>query len=280
MRPSKIYGLIGYPTKHSLSPVMHNAAFSALKINAEYRLFELKSQDLGCFLESLTERNIHGLNVTIPYKEKAIEYLDGYKSFGVRTIGAVNTIVIGREGRLKGFNTDYLGFSRHMSELKLKPKRVAIIGAGGAAKAVCFTLAKKDIDEFYVYDVDKNKSLDLARRFQPLFSKCKFLAVDSIEGLKIKNKDMLINASGIGMNKKDPCLVDASMLYTGLFVYDLIYNPAQTKLLKLAKDKGCRYSNGLGMLLYQGVASLNLWIKPKKAPVEIMRQALMDALYK
>lgn len=279
MTSQKIYGLIGYPVKHSLSPAMHNAAFRALRINSEYKLFEKKPEELDEFFASLSKQNIYGLNVTIPYKEIVIKYLNGYKSYGVRIIGAVNTIVVGKDCRLRGFNTDYLGFSRHISELKLKPKRVAIIGAGGAAKAVCYALAKKDAEEIFIYDIDKNKSIGLVERFKGLFPKCKFLAADSIQNLETKNKDILINASPVGMKKDDPCLIDSSMLHSDIFIYDLIYNPVETKLLELAKNLGVRTSNGLKMLFYQAIIPFEKWTH-KNAPQEVMWQALNEAVNK
>jgi len=275
---TKIYGVLGYPAKHSFSPAMHNAAFKYLKVKARYEKFEKSPQDLDGFLKTLSKNNIYGLNVTIPYKEKVLPYLNGYKSYGVRTIGAANTIVVEKNGKLKGFNTDYLGFYRHISELGLRPKRVAIIGAGGAAKAICYILAKKNAAEIYIYDIQKYKALDLVKKYNELFPECRFRPAATLEGLGLKDKDLLINASPVGMRDEDPLLIEASMLDSGIFVYDLIYNPPETKLLTQAKDKGCRYANGLGMLLYQGVESLGFWIKPKKPPIETMRQALEEAV--
>jgi shikimate dehydrogenase len=118
------------------------------------------------------------------------------------------------------------------------------------------------------------------KRFNYIFPDVRFKAVGSIEELHLKDKDLLINASSVGMNPEDPLLVNQSMLHPDLFIYDLIYNPKETKLLELAKGKGLRYSNGLGMLLYQGAESLSLWISPKKAPVEVMREILEKGVKK
>lgn len=276
----RIFGVLGFPVKHSLSPAMHNAAFSHLKIKASYKKFEVRPDDLRIFLKSLSVKKISGLNVTIPHKENILRYLKGYKTSTADAIGAVNTVLVDKEGRLKGYNTDYLGFSRHLVELKLKPKKIAVIGAGGAAKAVCFSLAKKGAREIFIYDIDKYKSISLMQRFQDGFPGCKFIAVDSVGGLLLGGKDLLVNASPVGMKPQDPCLITPAMLPQGIFVYDLIYNPAETKLLQLAKQKGLRYANGLGMLLYQGAESFNLWMKPKKAPLVVMSVALAKALRK
>lgn len=269
----KLYGLIGFPIKHSLSACMHNAAFSALKIKAKYKLFELKPGQLKGFLSSLKQKNICGFNVTYPYKEEILPYLSS-KTPGVKEIGAANTVVADNAGRLKGFNTDYQGFTRHLKELEVKPKRVAIIGAGGAAKAVCFALAKMKVAELCIYDIDKFKSLSLFKRLNSDFPQTRFGVATRIEGLEIREKDLLINATPVGMHQHDPCLVSEAWLHKGLFVYDLIYNPAETKLIGLAKERGLHYSNGLGMLLYQGVFAFRHFTG-SKAPVEIMKEALL-----
>jgi shikimate dehydrogenase len=278
MSKSCVYGLIGNPIQKSLSPVMQNTALSKLKIKAKYKLFPLEENELSIFFTNLGKKNIRGLNVTIPYKEKVFKYVQGVKNSAVSSIGACNTLIVDNSGRIKFFNTDYLGFMRHLRELKLKPKKVAIIGAGGAAKAICFALGKIKAHEIVVYDIDHFRSLSLIKRFNYLFPDSRFTAVGSIKELDLKDKDLLINASSVGMKTEDPLLVDLDMLHPGLFVYDLIYRPFKTKLLNLAQGKGLRFSNGLGMLLYQGVESLNIWLGNKKAPVEIMRMALEKAL--
>ena len=277
MNKNCIYGLIGNPVGHSLSPLMHNAALSYLKIKARYKLFPLEESEFKIFLSCLKKKNIRGFNITIPYKEKILQFVEGYKSSAVSAIGAANTAVIDKKNKIKLFNTDYLGFIRHLNELKIKPKKVAVIGAGGAARAICFALGKKKAQEVVIYDIDKFRSLALMKRFNQIFENTKFLAAGRIEELNLKDKDILINASSVGMKKEDPLLLNAGLLHPGLFIYDVIYNPMQTKLLNLAKENNLPYTNGLGMLLYQGVEALNLWVSPKKAPVEIMRKALEKA---
>ena len=278
MSSPKTFGLIGYPLKHSLSPLMHNAAFKRLKIKARYKVFPLEERQLKVFLSGLKKKNIFGFNVTIPHKEKVLEYVNGFISEGVRSVGAANTIVVDKDGKLKAYNTDYLGFIRHIKELKLKPKRIAIIGAGGAAKAVVFALIKNKAQEICVYDIDKFRSLALINRFNKLFPDCSIKAVASIDELALEQKDLLVNASPVGMKDSDPLIINPAHLHKNIFVYDLIYNPAKTKLLKAAQDAGCGYYNGLGMLLYQGAEALELWLKPKKAPVEVMRGALIKGV--
>jgi shikimate dehydrogenase len=272
----KLYGLVGFPIKHSLSPCMQNAAFSALKIKAKYKLFELEPDQLKVFLNSLKQKNICGFNVTYPYKEEIILFLNS-KSSGVKEIGAVNTVVVGKGGKLKGFNTDYLGFIAHLKDLKLKPKKVALIGAGGAAKAVCYALGKMKINRLCIYDIDKFKSLSLFKKLNSSFPKTKFDVAGRLEDLELADKDLLINASPVGMRQADPCLFAADDLPDGLFVYDLIYSPLETKLISLAKARNLNFSNGLGMLLYQGVFAFKHF-SGRAAPVKIMKEALLKGV--
>jgi len=277
----KIYGLIGYPVKHSYSPAMHNAAFNALKINAEYKLFELKPEELEGFLRSLEQNKICGLNVTVPYKEKVLDFVEiAPQSFFVKEIKAVNTIVV-YKGRLEGSNTDIQGFKKALEEnINPTDKRVAVLGAGGAARAVAYVLARSLVKDIHIYDIDKTKSRNIINMIKKIIPSCQISSVDSIEELEVKNKDLLINATPIGLSEKDPCLIKEEMLHKDLFVYDLIYNPAETKLLALAKKNGLRFSNGLKMLLYQGIFSFSYWTGVREPPVEVMRKALMEAMQK
>jgi shikimate dehydrogenase len=267
----KIYGVLGYPAKHSLSPLMHNAAFKALGINAEYKIFQIRPEELADFLASLSENSIYGLNVTVPYKEKIISFMDKL-SLEARLIGAVNTVKV-LNNKSEGFNTDGEGFLRHLNEgIKFNPqgKIIAVIGAGGAARAVCVSLSQKHPKAISIYDIDKPKAQALVEHLQNNFKEVDFKAVDSVAGLNVNKSGLLVNASPIGMKESDPCLVDKESLNASLLVYDLIYNLAETKLLKYARDRGAKISNGLGMLLYQGARSFELWTG-KNAPLEIMR---------
>lgn len=276
----KIYGLVGYPVRHSLSPLMHNVAFKALGINAEYRLFEINPEQVEEFLNlnHLSQNNISGLNVTIPYKEKIIPFLDSL-SDETKLIGAVNTIKVSGD-RLEGFNTDGQGFLKHLTEglgFNPKGKIIAIIGAGGAARAVSVYLSKTQPKRIAIYDIDKTKTLALISHLKKNFKDVEFIPTDSIEELKIENSDLLVNATPVGMKETDPSLVEEKSIHKDLWVYDLIYNPGETKLLKISRLKGARTSNGLGMLLYQGAYAFELWTG-QKAPIEIMRKALTEEL--
>ena len=278
--PARIYGVLGWPAKHSLSPVMHNAALRALKINAEYKIFEKKPQELESFLRSLAKENIYGLNVTVPYKEKVIACMDSV-SCEAKLIGAVNTITVSGKA-LEGFNTDGEGFLKHLTEdLRFNPqgKIIALIGAGGAGRAVAVSLSTNNPQAVAIYDIDKTKVSSLTSHLKEKFNNIEFKSVSSIEGLNIRDCALLVNATPIGMKDSDLCLVDEKFIHKGLLVYDLIYNPTETKLLKMAKEKGARAYNGLGMLLYQGALSFEHFTG-RPAPIEIMRQALEEGVNK
>ncbi len=278
MSTHAMYGLIGYPVKHSFSPAMHNAAFASLGIDARYSLFEVKPEDLSSFFSGLDTKGILGLNITVPYKEAVLNFvtLDRESAY-LKRVKAVNTAVK-RDGAWKGFNTDIPGFARHLRE-NTDPahKRTAVLGAGGAARAVTYVLADSGADEIAVFDVDQAKARGIAAMIKEFFPAVSISTVDSLQGLRIPEKDILINATPVGMKPSDPCLVDERMLHPGLFVYDLIYNPPETTLLKSAKKRGARTSNGLGMLLYQGALAFECFTG-RPAPIEVMRAALEGAI--
>lgn len=283
----KIYGLVGYPLEHSFSPLMHNAAFKRLNISGEYRLFQKQPEELESFLINLEGENIYGVNVTIPYKEKVLGLgfieIDRTARYA-REIKVINTIV--RKGKdLKGFNTDIAGFLRHLNKISVDPlnKRIALLGAGGAGKAVAYAVAKKGAREIAIFDLNRDRSENVVNMLEELFPDLNAVAVDEIEQLNIIDKDLLINATPVGLKEDDPCLIDEDVLHKDLFVYDLIYNPSPTKLLSLAESKGLRYSDGLGMLVYQGAFSFIYFTEthiPYVKIVEVMWGAIDEALKK
>ena len=278
MNPLKTFGLVGYPVKHSLSPAMHNAAFKFLKMDAQYKLFELRPEEIGPFFGCLCEKNIYGVNVTIPYKEAVIPLMDKLTE-DASLIGAVNTVKL-EDGKLIGHNTDGNGFIQDLTVFLpggVSGINVSIIGAGGAAKAVGISLARYGAKNITFYDIDKNRAKSLAHKIGTELKLCAAEAMDSIEGLLRNKPDLLINASGVGMKEADPVLVDKKDIPEGVFVYDLIYNPFKTKLLQLAEESGLRFANGLGMLLYQGALAFKFWTG-QDAPVDQMRKALKEAM--
>ncbi len=256
---------------------MHNAAFKALGIDAEYLKFEKSPEEIPGFLHSLSAEHIKGINVTVPHKERVIPHLASITD-EARLIGAVNTIKVSRDG-LVGFNTDGMGFIRHLKEdLKFDPsgKTAVILGAGGAAKAVSVYLAKEGAQKISLFDIDREKREALAGHLQKNFKRLEVESVSSAGSLDLADAGLLINATPIGMKVSDPPVIDERLLSGDLLVYDLIYNPKETRLLEAARKKGAAASNGLGMLLYQGMASFEIWTG-KKAPREVMWKALVNS---
>jgi shikimate dehydrogenase len=278
----QIYGIVGYPVKHSLSPAMQNAAFKELGIDAEYRLFEVRPEGLEDFLGGLKKSGISGLNVTIPHKIKACEFLarEGSLDPNAEKLGAVNTIKVSGKGP-EGFNTDGPGFYRSLVEdLHFEPegKSVFVLGAGGAAKAVVMYLGDAPA-RITVFDIDKKKAGDLAGHYGKYFNAKKLAAVSGGPAMKaaLGSSDLLINATPLGMNGSDPSPVDKSLLHTGMYVYDLVYNRPYTQLVKEANSMKIHAVTGLGMLLYQGAIAFEIWTG-QKAPVSVMRRSLKEAL--
>ena len=285
-----IYGVIGWPIKHSLSPVMHNAAFKELGIDAEYRKFEVKLEELEDFL--LNRKDVKGFNITIPYKIKAREILRrkfhvvnylSYPDYDKMT-GAVNTVKRNVED-MEYCNTDPIGF-RHSLEKDLKfkttGKNALIIGCGGAGRAVVADLSDPGhhIGKIYLYDIDK-KAIDSAEKQYNLNSKINFIYDSKKLSELIKDCHLLVNASPVGMEEGDERpAIDKTLLHRELYVFDLVYN-RKTRLFKDALSLGCPVVDGRGMLAAQGAFSFSLWtdgIVPAADVVGVMKQALSSVL--
>lgn len=273
---TEIYGLIGYPVEHTFSPLMHNAAFKSLGINAVYLPFEVKPEELKSAILCMKSLGVRGLNVTIPHKEKVLKYLDEIDK-EASLIKAVNTIV-NRNGRLKGFNTDGRGFVSSLKEefgISPKEKKFFIMGTGGVSRAISFSLALSGARRIVLVDNIEEKAVRLASSLASETS-CEAVALKKDKkAMKelILNSDIFINATPCGMKSSDPRVIDPQFLRKGLFVYDIIYNPQVTKLLRDAKNRSARVSNGIGMLLNQGAISFSLWTG-KRGPVRVMKRAL------
>ena len=288
----KTYGLLGKNISYSLSPAMHNAAFKELGIEAEYRLFDTPLDGLDDFFLKLKNGEIAGCNVTIPYKEKALEYVDKKDSL-VEEIGALNTIICAG-GKLEGRNTDRDGFINALTgkgegDLDFDPsgKNVFLFGAGGVAKTVLFSLlnwAPKCVKRIVIADIDTKKAEELAGRAGSDHQNGTILSVVEDEGQYeefISKSDLLINATPCGMKETDEPLFDYRYVHERLSVFDLIY-AGKTTLLKEALKKGSRAINGKNMLLDQAVAAFECWIKGEEHVriVNAMRAALNEGLQK
>ncbi len=258
MRKKIITGIIGYPLSHTLSPAMHNAVFKKYGMPWEYRVFETKPEDVGFMLRGMRKEGIRGINVTIPHKHAVMNYLKKIDK-AAAAIGAVNTIV-NKGGKLIGYNTDYLGFGMTLKKnrINLKGRTVVMLGAGGAAHALAYTINLEKPAKFYILNIDVPMIERLVRKL-----KLKKTMYSDISPIKAKDEilasaDFIINATSVGQHdKRVPYKI--KKLKKGAVVYDIIYNPAKTPFLKLARKKGARTLNGLDMLTYQGMESFKLW---------------------
>ena len=259
-----VYGIVGYPVAHSLSPLMHNTAFKELGVDAVYKLFPLKKNELDIFFTELRKPSspVFGLNVTVPHKEAVLEYLDNITPLAQK-IMAVNTIVINKERKLLGYNTDAPGFLAHLVELQFntRDKRIAIMGSGGSARAILAVLCMipERPDSIKIYNRTPQRLDNLLEDLSARIDTSIVQPVASIDDLDIPEADLLINTTSVGLKPEDPSLVDVDLIHRKLLVYDLIYNPPMTPLLKTARAGGARVANGLGMLYYQGVLAFQHW---------------------
>ncbi len=276
-----IFGIIGFPLKHTLSPHFQNAALAYLGLDARYIPFETAPSRLKDVVRSLKALGARGINVTIPHKQAVLKLLDSI-SPEAKGIGAVNTVVF-RGGRTKGYNTDGEGFIRSLkSDLKVDPKGKAVFlfGCGGAAQAIAFVLAREGARSIAFVDQVEERAKALSLKIGKRFRKCAVKQVP-FSAARIDKEvlvsDLLVNTTPVGMHKGDGCVVSPKALHAKLAVYDIVYNPPVTLLVREAKKRGLKAANGLGMLLYQGVLSFELFTG-KKAPVAVMRGALKKAV--
>ena len=281
MKPSgstKIVKLIGYPVEHSKSPLMHNAAFQSLGLDFAYLLFSVKPPDLKEAVTGLRASNVAGANVTIPYKEEVMKYLDEITP-EAKLIGAVNTIH-NREGKLIGYNTDGQGFITSLlidGKVKLEGQKVFLMGAGGAGKAVAVKLAERGVERLVITDKIVERAEALVGRLRENIPDCPVyaVAISSKEFAEtISESTLLVNATPVGMKEGDPCVIDPEYLHKDLFVYDVIYN-RETPLIETAKKRGLKTLGGIGMLIHQGAASFEIWTG-QKAPIEVMRNKILE----
>ena len=274
-------GLIGYPLGHSISPVFQQAAFDHLGLAIRYELWETKPENLGQVVHGIRGADKLGSNVTVPYKENVISHLDELDELA-SDIGAVNTIVK-KGSSLMGYNTDAGGFIRALREqggFEPEGKQVTMIGAGGVARAISFSLIKAGAKSLTLFDIDLGRAEKLAAELK--FAEIAILGTN--EGSQyehaIADADLLINCTPIGMKhspSEGQSPVAEELIRAGAFVYDVVYNPVKTPLLKMAERAGARALGGLSMLVYQGIAAFELWTG-QDAPVALMLQKAENAL--
>lgn len=265
-RRTQVYGVIGDPISHSLSPLLHNTGYIAAKKDAVFLPFLV--EDLREFLKVLPEFGVRGFSVTLPHKQRILRYLEDCEPLAAE-IGAVNTVMVRRDGKLAGSNTDYIGVLRALEgKMQLRGSRVVIFGAGGAARAAAFAVSKAGA-EVLVCARRENAAKELARAVHG--------GVLRRAALRKQNFDALVNATPVGMHPyAGSSPLEAGELKCAL-VMDLIYRPLQTKLLRMAAERGIRTVSGVEMFLAQGVAQWELWMG-SRAPQPAMRRAVLKAL--
>jgi shikimate dehydrogenase len=278
---TKICGLIGDPVEHSVSPAMHNAAFSSLGLDYIYLPLRVARDNLAKAIDGLKVLNIRGLNVTIPHKVAVIPLLDEMEPLAEK-IGAVNTIV-NDKGRLKGHNTDAGGFLKALLERGVEPrgKKVVVLGAGGASRAISFTLAERGAE---IVILNRRLEMDWAVKLASSISQ---LSTKEVKALELNNEnlssvleaaDVLVNATSVGMSpNSNNSPLPARLLKPELVVFDVVYNPLKTRLLAEAEAAGAETISGIDMLVWQGALAFELWTGAR-APIDIMKTKAIEAL--
>jgi shikimate dehydrogenase len=257
---TRITGIIGDPIAHSLSPLMHNAEFARLGLDFVYVAWRVEPQQLEDAIRGLRALEIAGFNITIPHKEAILPMLDEVQE-QAGIIGAVNTVK-NENGRLIGFNTDAPGWAEDAAQvISLAGKRVCVIGAGGAARAVCVGAAGKGASEVLIVNRTVERANRLADSLTPHFEKTRFSA-DAISpetAPRIAACQVLVNTTSVGMRSNPGMPIPEAAISEGQFVYDTIYGVGETELLRAAREHGCKIRDGLGMLVQQGAYAFQIW---------------------
>ena len=273
---TKLTGLLGSPVSHSISPLMHNEAFRLLDLNYVYLCFDVPEASLADTVKGLRCMNIAGFNCTMPDKTKICELIDDL-SDAARMIGAVNTVV-NENGRLVGHNTDGIGYMQAVKDAgyDITGKTITIMGAGGAATAICAQAALDGVEKIHIFARETSRFWDRTQKLAENINStlpCKAVLHENKDtaalAQAISESALLLNATSVGMapNTEGTIIEDTSLYHPDLIVSDVIYNPRETRFLKEAREAGCRTFNGMYMLLYQGAEAFRLWTG-KEMPVK------------
>ena len=269
----KLFGVLGDPVSHSLSPVMHNAAFKALGMDCEYHAFRVSTENLEKALYGASVLGFGGLNLTIPLKEKALGIVKPTEL--AKQIGAVNTVDL-KEGML-GYNTDGIGAKMALfhSGIEVKGKKVLLLGAGGASRAIAFQLATDGARVTIA-----NRTIDRAEALAKDLKKAGKAQASGYDNLKdlIQDSNIVINSTSVGMYPKtSETLVTSDMMHKDLAVFDIVYNPQDTMLLREARKAGAKAIDGVMMLVFQGAEAFKIWTG-KTPPIDVMEKAVREKL--
>ena len=259
---TRLAAVVANPIKHSISPFIHNSAFEATNTNGVYLAWEVDATELAETVANIRRYQMYGINLSMPYKEQVIPYLDQLSEEAC-LIGAVNTVV-NREGTLIGYNTDGKGFFKSLPSFKISRKRVVLLGAGGAAKAILAQAILDGVSQISVFV--RSSSMEKTRHYLEKIQnatgfRVDLFALEDVQDLQdsITKADLLVNATSVGMDRFSQPIPTSIVLPEKLLVADVIYQPFETPFLKWAKEQGNQSINGLGMLLYQAAEAFELW---------------------
>ena len=275
---TRLAAVVANPIKHSISPFIHNTAFEATATNGVYVAWEIETSDLEQTIRNIRRYQMFGINLSMPYKEQVIPYLDEL-SDEARLIGAVNTVV-NHDGILIGYNTDGKGFFKSLPSFTITGKKMTLLGAGGAAKSILIQAILDGANQISVFvresSMEKTKSY-LDRLEEQTGFKVDLYALEDVSELqaRIAESDLLVNATSVGMDGQSSPVLESIVLPETLLVADIIYKPFETPFLKWASSQGNPGVNGLGMLLYQAAEAFQLWTG-KEMPTEVIWQSLQE----
>ena len=279
-----LYAVIGSPIAHSLSPILQKPAFDHYGMKAEYLRVHVEADELPAAITLFKKKGLKGFNITLPYKIRVMEHLEEIDA-GARTLGAVNTATL-REGKLAGYNTDGPGWVRALRDVfsvDVRDLRVMVLGLGGAGEALATQAALEGCERLVLVNRNTEKTQMLAEKLKPYFRSEKLMgARDRLMALpwdedriakEVDGIDLIVHCTPVGLNASDPSPVPARVLQPHLLVYDTIYSPPVTSLMRAARAVGARAANGLSMLLHQGALSFEIWTG-REAPIQKMKEAL------
>jgi len=272
----KFYGIIGKPLSHSLSPDLHNYWFKKYKIPANYSLIEIESNEIEKIIEKIRKKKLHGINITVPYKQLVIPFLDLIVDDAKKTL-SVNTISLNEEGKVVGNNTDVhgleYGFLNKLNNQNPELNKVLILGAGGVAPSVVQALIKKGIKKIFI----SNRTYQKAENIKKKHPFIEIVEWENIE-LKAETMDIIVNSTSLGLKGGNDFKQKFQNTKPNLVYWDVVYNPEETKMIKNFKKRGIKTHNGLEMFIYQGQKSFFLWNKINPIVDDKLKQAIVKKL--
>jgi len=277
---TKPFAVLGHPIGHTLSPVMHNASFESLDLDAIYLAFDVHPHRLMDVLMAMRDLGFQGVNLTVPLKEIAFAALT-HLDESAKVLGAVNTVAFASDGMI-GHNTDGYGFLQAMEEHfgpSIRGEAVCVLGTGGAGRAVAIVCARQGATRIALSDVDEARARKVADEIAGSYPGVSVTVVGpSSQADAAKDSDVIVQSTPVGMKADDPSLLTSTAFHEGQKVFDLIYMYPETALLKTARESGAQTANGLGMLLHQGARAFGIWTGTEPS-IQAMRHALEKAVY-